>query len=277
MQILTSGGSSGTLPEDYKIASKIAEHYGFKLNQPLPSNQFLNLSLSDAWNKYSYCTHTVHVSNLTFQKPLDRYYRFTGFGGEMIRGAWLAFKSFERWKSSLTRESRRQYSPSLYEELSNSLQTISESAFRYICSKYKIEDPTSLDILQYYYNEARGRHHVGKGVIVNYFANTIAITPILDPLLRSVKVNTPECPDHRLLMTLLFIRHAPDLLKFPFDSKRFIEPETIEYAKRINERFPRQVTTNKVNGGGITIYRRVICKSKKSSLRGRTIHPFLVI
>ncbi|MBD3879960.1 MAG: hypothetical protein SR1Q5_09850 [Quinella sp. 1Q5] len=64
-----------------------------------------------------------------------------------------------------------------------------------------------------------------------------------------MRLETPEYPDPKLLMTLLFVRHEPDLLTFPFDSKRFIAPETIEYAKKINERFPRRMTADKVDKG----------------------------
>ncbi len=51
-------------------------------------------------------------------------------------------------------------------------------------------------------------------------------------------------------MALLFARYAPDLLKFPLDLNRSIAPKTIAYAQKINERFPRQVTTDKINREG---------------------------
>lgn len=145
----------------------------------------------------------------------------------------------------------RPYSGFLSRELFQSLETITNSVFLAIREKYKIEDENCEDIPQYLYQETRCRHHFGKFTLFNYFRSKILISPILDPALRTLRLNTSECPDYNLLISLLFTRYAPDLLKFPFDSKHSIAPETIACAQKINARFPRLLVSNKDNFGGV--------------------------
>ena len=74
------------------------------------------------------------------------------------------------------------------------------------------------------------------------------LSPALDPIVRTLRIDTPECPDPKLLLAVIFTRYEPDLLKFPFQGERFIAPETIAYAQKINERFPRRNTNDKPDG-----------------------------
>lgn len=50
MRIYSSESGLHTHKDDFEVATQIAAHYGFKLNQPLPEQQFLNYSLLDSWN-----------------------------------------------------------------------------------------------------------------------------------------------------------------------------------------------------------------------------------
>ena len=251
MQIYSIKDEFHTHKEDYEIASQIADHYGFKLNQTLPENPSLNLSFSDAWNNYSYSVQTVHSTFMFFsKKPINKCYQLTGYGGEMIRDYWLRF-NFEKWYSSTINLSKRYHYP-LSDELAHSIEIILKSGFNKVRDKYKIEDQNSSHTLQYFYNEARGRHHFGKMSLHNYFKNKILISPMLDPLLRTLKLNTSECLDYKLLMTVLLARYEHDLLKFPFDSDHSIKPDTIEYAQKLNERFPyRQKNVAETTRGGV--------------------------
>lgn len=239
IQIFSHESSLHTYAEDYKIASQIAEHYSFKLNKPLPSNRLFNVSFSDSWNTHLYSKQTVHTGFMVFQKPVNKCYKLTGYGGEMIRDYWLSYTSLEKWYQGMLNFHKRNHH-FLSDEIDHCMETIIKSGLHKARDKYKIEEQNSLYVLQYFYNEGRGRHHFGKVSLGSYFRNEIIISPILDPLIRSVKINTSECLDHKLLVIFLLTRYAPDLLTFPFDSKHFIAPETIEYAKKINERFPRR-------------------------------------
>ena len=118
-------------------------------------------------------------------------------------------------------------------------------------------DKNSGYIQQYIYHEVRARSHVGRVVLINYLKGSFSLLPAFDPEIQTLKFNTLECPDYQLLIALIFSRYAPDLLKFPFQGKRSIAPETIEYANKINERFPRRLKDKQnVSGGGFYLQPR---------------------
>ena len=148
--------------EDYAIASEIAEHYGFKLNKPLPKARYLNYSLFDAWNIDLY-HRQIFKKNPGFptQKAIDKKYSLNGYGGETLRGYWLVFnktpEEFIKSRSKVTK-----YSPDLSAELSKSVRVIFESAFHSVRNKYKIEDEKLIDLVQYLYQETRCCSHSGR-------------------------------------------------------------------------------------------------------------------
>ena len=243
-----------THKEDYEIASKIATHYGFELNQPLPTRNSLNYNFNAAFNLALYGAQTFsNLPKLWSQKAVDKIYHFDGNAGETIRGNWLRFGTLKKF-IEIQEHDTKPYSFILSQELFDSIKNILESAFSCIRDKYKIEDSNSLWLAQYLYQETRCRHHFGKDMLCNHLGNNrIKISPVFDPELRTLKFATAKCPDHQLLIALLFTRFEPDLLKFPFEGNRFIAPETIAYAQKINERFPRRITTDKSSGGGASI------------------------
>ena len=238
----------GAHKEDYDIASKIAAHYGFKLNQPFPKREILNYSITDVWNLDIYHQQTIHIipSIPLTKKNVKKTYYFRGYAGEIIRNYW-----HNPPKIFVEKELKRtnNYSSDLSFKLSDSIKNILELGIQTVCNKSNIKDATSTDIPQYLYQETRCRHHFGKETVGHYLKNVIVIAPLLDPELLTLKLYTPECSDPNLMLALLFVRCAPDLLKFPFQGKRSIAPETIAYAQKINERFPRRVTTDKSSGG----------------------------
>lgn len=232
--------------EDYAISSKIAEHYGLTLNNPPPKSKFLNYSLFDSLNIDLYHRQTFKkLPNCFTKKPVDKLYCLNGYGGETIRGNWLRFnktpEEFIKFRSKVV-----EYSPDLSAELSHSVRVIFESAFRAIRDKYKVENEKSIDLVQYLYQEARCRSHFGKNSVGNYLKNTVMLSPALDPIVRTLQVDTPECTDSKLLIALLFARYEPNLLTFPFQGNRSIVAKTIAFAQKINERFPRHLTPDKV-------------------------------
>ncbi|MBQ4495813.1 MAG: hypothetical protein II968_08595 [Selenomonadaceae bacterium] len=257
--------------EDYEIAYKIASHYGFKLNQALPERKNFSLGLSDVWNLDFYVRQTATKDPALFWtiKNIQRLYSINGNAGETIRHRWHG--SPKEFMEELLRKFYP-YSKSLSDKMLHSMRNIFESSFSTICNKYKIKDKNSEEILQFLYQETWSRHHFGKGATCDYFKNRICLSPVLDPEVRTLRLNTPECPDANLLIALLFTRYEPDLLIFPFEGNNSIASETIAYAKKINERFPRRpkdIAT--VIGGGILTCNRVTKKQKKFFYQGTRI------
>ncbi|MBQ3443953.1 MAG: hypothetical protein IJG33_12005, partial [Selenomonadaceae bacterium] len=234
--VYSSDDGLRTHKEDYEIASKIAEHYKFKLNQPLPSRKVLNYSLTDIFNLDFYgCQTVTNMPKIFPKKGIDNLYRITGASGETLRHRWQILP-----KKFIETQSRKMsyYSRAVSNEIFFSIESIINSNFRTICEKYKIEDENSVSISQYMYYETWSRHHFGKDMLSNYLHNCFLLSPAIDPEIRTLRLNTSECTDYNLLLTLMFTRYAPDLLKFPFQGNRSIAPETIECAQKINERFP---------------------------------------
>lgn len=229
-----------THPQDYAIASQMAAYYGFELNQSLHNRSSLNYSLADVFNFNMYgCQTFSSIPRLWTQKNVDKVYNLSGYGGEALRRHWHG--SPGKFTENQSRK-LRSYSPCLSRKLFSSMKNILESGFRSVCDKHGITNPNSEEIPQFFYQETRCRHHFGKLTLRFYFENNVKFSPVLDPMIRTLRLNTSACPDYNLLMSLLFVRYAPDLLTFPFQGNRFIAPETIEYARRLSKCFPRRVT-----------------------------------
>ena len=243
MNINSITKKSSVYMQDYAIASQIAKHYGFELNRPFPDEEFLNYSLTDIFNLDSYHRQTAHKDSAfasstqsSTQKSVEKHYVIKGFGGKTLRDYWCGLP-----KNFIEEEPRRarNYSPNLSDELSSSVENIIESAFRAIRGKYKIKNPNSIDIPQYLYQETRCRNHFGKLLVGYYFQNVIVLSPALDPMVRTLRLNADECPDTNLFMFLFFFRYEPALLEFPFEGKRSFNLNTIDFARKLNEQFPR--------------------------------------
>ena len=261
-----------TYAKDYEIASEIAAHYGLTLNKPLPEQKFLYYSLFDVLNITLYHRQTFQKNPvLTLHKAVEKCYTVNGYSGETLRSYW--YKPPQKFLESQF-SPLRHYSPALARELFRSMEKIIQSAFRAICGKYKIADLNSPWLPQYLYQETRNRHHFGKYSSGFFLENNIILFPALDPELIMLQLETPQCPDPNLLMTLIFTRYEPTLLNFPFDSNHSIAPETIAFAKNLNARFPQRLTTDKIAVGGDFNYCRVTLMLNKLSLRDETISPF---
>lgn len=236
IRIYSIKGTLHTFGEDYDIAAQIADHFNFKLNEPFTKNQIFNCSLTDTFNLDLYSNRTVStLLRLWGQKGVDKVYRLGGMGGETLRDYWI-MPPKEFIKNELKKTAP--FSQILSRELCRSIENILNSGFRSVQNKYHISDSDSRYIPQLLYQESRCRNHFGKEALCSYFVNNVRLAPALDPEVRTLKLVTPECSDARLLTTLLFVRYEPDLLKFPFQGKRSISPETVAYAQRLNERFP---------------------------------------
>lgn len=253
MQINSINDKLHTHAEDYKIATQIAEHYGFRLNKSLPERQFLNYSLTDVFNSNLYsCQTFANIPRLESKKSVYKLYSVNGAGGETIRDYFRGAP--ETFIKNQTKLLPNTYPAALIREMSASIEKILKADCKAICDKYGIEDPNFEYIVQHLFLDGMCRHHFGKGWLMHYFQGNVRLSPIIDPELRTLRFYSEECSDPKLLTALIFTRYEPDLLKFPFDSKHFIEPETIAYAKKISERFPFRATTNDAESAAFHLY-----------------------
>lgn len=223
-----------TYREDHAIASKITDYYGLRLNDDPFTGDLLRLSLKDIINMCFYNQMTFHKQLIfSFDKFREKRYRIWGAGGETVRSYWtMSPKELK----AIFGNSEGKYSKELREEIMASLFTICDSAFRRIADESEIEDMNSEEITQKFYKKGRCRAHFGTITVGEFFINQFDLSPLLDPDLRKLKLCTEECDDKNLLMALIYVRYCPKLLDFPFEGGRSIKENTIELARRINEK-----------------------------------------
>lgn len=222
---------------DFDIASQIAAHYDFKLNQPFPARQTLNYSLNDIFNLNLYGGQTFrNVADLGMQKGVDKVYSLDGFGGEVFQDTWR--KSPKTFTEDALKRTQIYYRD-LKVKLSRSVETILQAGFRAVSDKHKIRNADSIDIPQRLYLETQCRNCYGKDALRNYLNGNVQLSPWFDPAIRTLSPTTKDCSDYNLLTALILTRYEPQLLEFPFEGNRTIAPETIDYARKLNERFPR--------------------------------------
>lgn len=223
-----------THKEDYRIASEIAMHYDIELNKNLEQNRKLFYSLQDIINLSFYTKMAFH-KEMYFKTSLKekREYKVTGGGGEAIRAHWNVSKS-DFLSQNMSYATKY---PSSQNEMEKSISKIIESGYGYVKEKYNIlEDESDIYPLALY-REARCRVHFGKSYVEDYFSNSIVLSPLIDPLIRSLKLDEPDCKDNNLLFALIYTRYSPYFLTVEYEGGRNIEQSTIEYAKIINSKY----------------------------------------
>ena len=216
-----------THPEDFKIASTIADYYNFNLNNKefLTDNPQYFKEFSTILNLSFYTKLGFH-NQLFFKKfrRLNPFYRITGAGGESLRNHF-----------GPTRKSLIIRAEAISNEVVDSTNKIIEKNIEEYIKEYDISEE---DYEFINYNETRRNNHFGRGAVESYLSNTIYLTPLIDSNLCKLKTTSKECDDDNLLVILIFIRYCPELLDFEFEGNKKFNQETIEYAKRLNNKYP---------------------------------------
>ncbi|MCR5344074.1 MAG: hypothetical protein K6E70_12020 [Butyrivibrio sp.] len=88
------------------------------------------------------------------------------------------------------------------------------------------------------YRETRNRVHFGKSIWDAYLGREYRVSPLLDPDFQKIALSADGCEDDDLLMAVIFIRFGKGIIDFPVQGGRSIDAETIEFAKKINEKYP---------------------------------------
>ena len=225
-----------THAEDYQIAGRIAEDYGFALNAGNISEEGLNCTLEDMLAISFY--PKLYFHNQLLYKPkimAEKRFVIGGGGGENIREYWdYTPQEFKDWLCSYM----KQFSGELYEEIREAIYTTVQNTFDFIAEKYHITDPNSKELVKICYKEGRSCNHFGKYNVESLVTNNITLCPLLDKEIGMLKLDTEECKDNNLLIAMIYERYCPGLLKHPFNDGRTIDADTRAIAKKISDREP---------------------------------------
>ncbi len=220
------------LKEDYEIASEIAEHFGFKLNQ---NQEYLRIKTSldynNALNRCFYVKLGFHkdmpYENYEYDEPI---YKIRGGGGASLRGH--PNKSPEEYKDFVANFYNDSYIPLKEPSLNILDRTLND-----ISSDVGIDIDSKILPHRHYLN-VMGRNHHGKNCCELYFSNQISLNPLLDSELYKLKFLQDDLEHNYLLIALIYLRYCPELLNFKIQGDREIDKETIALAKEINDSYP---------------------------------------
>lgn len=219
-------------PEDLKIATDIANYFNFQLNkQPkLPtSHKFYPFKDIQTVIDLSFYTKLGFHKEMYFKTGIRNTipYHFLGSGGECIRG--YPYKSTVSYHKNIINNATlygSNFIKSAYKLLENNCNII----------KKRFNILTDYDIPIYTYNDTRCLNHYGKSKTEGALCNFFSFTPLIDKNLR--KIDILNCDDKKFLITVLLDRYCPALLNFEIEGGRTFDSKTIEYAKKINAKFP---------------------------------------
>lgn len=230
-----------THKEDFEIASEIAERYGFRLNnQDNVVRQGIPSPVEEVLARSFYPKLGFH-KQMYFKREWNaaRLFTFTGNGGECIRDYWHETEQ-EYTDKAVKRCDAFAGSPETCERLKRSTREVLSRSIRAMREHFSAAGRpiAEADLAPTLYRETRCRHHFGKQSVEAYLANIIMLSPLLDSQLYKLKLSSEGCGDRNLLSALIPERYAKGLLEIRFDSGRSVLPETVEYVRNLNSRFP---------------------------------------
>lgn len=220
-------------PEDLKIATDIANYFNFQLNkQPkLPtSHKFYPFKDIQTVIDLSFYTKLGFHKEMYFKTGIRNviHYSFMGAEGEFLRGAPIITK-----QQYIGRYSRSKLFGKTYIE---SIDKVLQDTFFNLKNKFKIENENFIPT--FCCREGQSKNHFGKTRVGNYISNVLSFYPLSDKIIRKINFNNQNCSDRKLLITVLLDRYCPALLNFEIEGGRTFDSKTIEYAKKINAKFP---------------------------------------
>ncbi len=219
-----------THKEDYQIASQMAKEFNFKLNDmsKFDLNRYYFEEKETSIKISAYTKLGVHNQLFyKFFKNLNPCYSITGYGGENIRD-YHGVTPLEKYISNANA-----LSPELVEYTKNALDYNVNQIKKDFFGNY--ED----DNIEYAISkEAVHTYHFGRGSIEKYLTNEFGLNPLTDPEINKIKRHDGIHIDKNLLISIIYLRYCPEILNFDFEGDSEIRKDTIEYAKKINAKYP---------------------------------------
>ena len=217
--------------EDFKIASNISSIFGFKLNAFKLDEKGTQFSAKDSILGSLYTKLGFHKEFYIKKKFVYRpRFHFTGSGGEIIRG--YPGKLIGKYVEQLSSNSRN---------IKDHQQEFHDATIR-ICNrsiellKQKKIYKNGYEISNDLYFRGRVRSHYGISAYESFIANMFCLQPLLDSDLIQLKLDIKDglALD---IAAYIYVRFAYNLIKFPFEGKRILNPNSIKKAEYLNNIF----------------------------------------
>lgn len=236
IHIVSIDDDNHTHSEDFKIATEIANHFDFPLNNnPIRSKMEYYNDFKTVLNQSFYVKLGFNNElNYRFGKTDEPVYYISGKAGETLR----EYDSFRGKTPQDLKKYFSKFSRKTHPSFQAPTENVAQNTFDELSEEFSIEDKNSKELSNLVYSEVRCCNHFGKLSVEDYFSNRINLTPALDPDLHKLKISTEECGDNFLLITLILLRYCPKLLEFDIEGDRYFDKQTIEYARKINEISP---------------------------------------
>lgn len=219
-----------THKEDYQIATQMSKEFNFKLNDmsSFDLNRYYFEELETSFKLSSYAKLGIHNQFFyKYFKNINPCYSITGYGGENIRhyhGVMPLNKYIENAKS---------VSPEIVENTKNIIDYNVNHIKNDFNGTYNDEN------IEYAISrEAIHTYHFGRGTVEKYLTREFGLNPLLDPKINQIKRHDGVHIDEYLLIAIIYLRYCPKILDFDFNGTSEIKAETIEYAKKLNEKYP---------------------------------------
>ena len=225
--------------QDFKIASNISKKYGFKLNNFALNENGTKLSIKDSILLSIYPKLGFHkefyLKTKFYSNPI---FRFTGSGGEIIRGYPLHpiknYININCYNAKKIKGHAEEFYNSSLRIFNRSITLLKKKKTYY--NDYEI----SADL----YWKGRTRNHYGKAALESFLVNQYILQPLIDPDIKRIKFDVNEKSSHDLIAYIL-IRFSHDLIYFPFQGKRELNKESIKKVEKLNKNFsPYKIKLN---------------------------------
>lgn len=242
-----------THSEDFEIASQIAGHFGFPLNnEGTVAKECDNYSYEDTLNISWYLKGLIHKQFYFKTNRMRRpQFLFSGVSGELIGGHFGSLESEKFYLDRSVKLLQAYHVSSYYNE--NAIKSMLQNGFQKIKEKYaecgnRISSSELLTTAALY-RETRNRNHYGKSIVENYFGNILSLPPLQDMGLSKIKAAFKGNVYEQLINAVIYDRYCPDLLEFKFEGNRSMSPKVLKMAKTINKTFPYLNPSDDGNSG----------------------------
>ena len=216
--------------DDFLISSNISSKYQFKLNEKILDKNSIAWNMEDTLFGSMYAKLGFHkwfiLHGRFFDKPR---FAIQGNGGEMLRG--YPGEPIGKYIEAISLPSREIKGHE--KEFFNTSIKIFKRSIDLLKKKWHFKN--DYEISTSLYLRGRNRNHFGKLSLENYISNIYSLTPLIDPDILRIRFDNNEKSQHDLV-SYIYVRFAHDLIYFPFQKNRTLNPESIKKAEILNEK-----------------------------------------